>query len=150
MSEALLVCRLCPTSLNFSQRNCRNDGCVLVELSNPVTSPVTQHLCVLLQEGCHPRRYPIVAASLTAAVMVNKHQALWFFTVIAARHWEHRIQMTLKCFLLQLEPSSHYSQSRSWQCSRCSSMVVRYALLRCSLIFLLHPLLYFSILQLLC
>ena len=35
--------------------------------------------------------------------------------------------MTLKCFPLQREPSSHYSQSRSWQCSRCRSLVVRYA-----------------------
>lgn len=46
-------------------------SCVLAEL----WSSVTQHLHISLQEGCYPSRYPIVATSLTAAVMVNKHQA---------------------------------------------------------------------------
>lgn len=139
--RGLLVCRLWPTYCSSISLNQTIEmiwvlvlGCVFVEL----WSSVTQYLCVSLQEGCHPRRYPIVATSLTAAVMVNKPQALWFFAVIAARHWEYKIQMTLKCFPLQLEPSSHYSQSQSWHCSRCRSVVVCYALLRCSLIFLLH------------
>lgn len=64
-----------------------------------------------LQKSHYPSWYPTVATSLTAAVMVNKHQAPSLLAVIAAGHQESKRQMTLKCLQLQRELSSYAARA---------------------------------------